>query len=84
MAKRGRGRPAVYKGNVLKHIVALVKEHNASHAREILNASPRTKLAKQRNLTLVPKALGISLPTLNKYARKAGVAHSQGRPAKAA
>jgi hypothetical protein len=84
MAKRGRGRPVVYKGNVLKHIVALVKEHNAVHAQAILNAPNRTKLAKLRNLTLVPKPLGISLPTLGKYARKAGAAHGRGRPAKAA
>ena len=79
-----RGRPVVYKGNVRKHIVGLVRQHNASGAQAILNAGPRTALAQERNLTLVPKALGISLPTILKFAKAAGVELHRGRPSKAA
>ena len=84
MAKSGLGRPVKYKGNLAKHIVALVKEHNASTAQEILNASPRSKVGKLRNLTLVPQPLGISKPTLGKLAQAAGVSHRRGRPSVAA
>ena len=84
MSKRGVGRPAVYKGNVRKHIVSLTVRHNASTAQDILNASPRSAQGRLRNLTLVPKALGISLPTILKFAKAAGVELHRGRPAKAA
>ncbi|RDJ34939.1 MAG: hypothetical protein DWQ19_08885 [Crenarchaeota archaeon] len=82
--KRGRGRPTVYTGNVAKHIASLVKKFNGVQAREILNAGPKTELAKQRNLKLVPKALNISLPTIYKLAEKAGVKLERGRPAEKA
>lgn len=81
---RGPGRPVVYKGNVARHIAGLVSKHNASHARAILNASPRSPLRSSRNVKLVPKALGISLPTVIKIAKAAGVELHRGRPAKAA
>jgi len=82
--KRGRGRPVVYKGNLLRHIVGLVRQFNGQQAQAILNASAKSELAQKRNLTLVPKPLGISLPTLYKYAGKAGVRNSRGRPKKVA
>lgn len=88
--KVGRGRPAVYKGNVVKHIVALAAKYNASNARKILNANPKSRsavereLAGKRNLKLVPKALGISLPTIGKFCEAASVELHRGRPAKVA
>ncbi len=77
---RGRGRPAVYVGPVRKHIVKLIRLHNASGARRILNARGNSKLAKERDLTIVPKPLGISMPTLLKIGQQAEVSHPVGRP----
>ena len=92
MAKRGRGRPVVYKGNVKKHIVSLVKKYNGQQARAILNARTSGKgvtaeekeLAAKRNLSLVPEALNISLPTIYGYAEEASVELRRGRPSAAA
>jgi hypothetical protein len=84
MSKQGRGRPPKYTGNVLKHIVGLVGKFNGQQARAILNASPRSQLAKKRNLKLVPKPLGICLPTIYKFASAAGKELHRGRPAKIA
>lgn len=78
------GRPPKYTGNLKRHIVGLIRQHNASNAMAILNASPRSALAKQRNKSLVPQPLGISMPTLLGYAKQAKVALKVGRPAKAA
>lgn len=80
----GRGRPAVYVGAVVTHIVSLVKRHNATNARAILNAGPRNAIRALRNLELVPKALGISMPTILKFVHAKGVELPLGRPAKAA
>jgi len=85
---RGRGRPAVYTGNVKSHIVSLIRHHGLTGARAILNASGRSKdaleLVAQRNVELVPKALGISMPTLGKLASAAGIELFRGRPKLAA
>jgi len=78
--KRGRGRPAVYTSkNLLKHIASLVKRHGATGARAILNASKGDELVGQRSAKLVPKALGISLPTVLKIAKAQGVVLKRGR-----
>ncbi len=79
MKKRERGRPAVYKGNVKRHIVALVRKHGASKARAILSAS-EGELVSLRSEKMVPKPLNISMPTLLKYAKEAGVVLHRGRP----
>lgn len=80
--KGKRGRPAVYTGKkFLGHVATLVKNHGASQAREILNAEPGSDLAAQRSASLVPVGLGISLPTVLKIAKSAGVKLKRGRRA---
>lgn len=82
------GRPAVYTGNVKRHIVSLVKKHGATGARAILNAKGRGKanvaLIAQRSASLVPDAIGISMPTLLKFAKEGKVVLHRGRPKVAA
>ena len=78
--KRGRGRPAVYTSkNLLKHIASLVKRHGATEARAILNAAKGDSLVGKRSAKLVPAALGISLPTVLKIAKRQGVVLKRGR-----
>ena len=79
-AKRGPGRPSVYTGNVKKHIVGLIRKYGATGARNILNAEEGTENYALRNVKLIPNALGISLPTLGKFAAEAGVELHRGRP----
>jgi len=78
--KRTVGRPAVYTGNQKRHIVGLVRQNGATNARKILNAEPGSELASKRNLNVVPEPLGISMPTLLKFAAAAGVVLHRGRP----
>jgi hypothetical protein len=53
-----------------------------------LNAGGRSKPAQEliskRNSNLIPKSLGISMPTLLKFAAEAGVELFRGRPKAAA
>lgn len=74
------GRPPLYKGNVLKHIVALIRKHNAATAMRILRADAASELGKLRNVVLIPNPLTISQPTLLKFAGAKGVKLSVGRP----
>lgn len=82
---RGRGRPIVYGGSLKTYIATVVKKHGATNARSILNANGKSKksaeLVAQRNVEIVPKALGISMPTLLKIAKDKGVTLRRGRPA---
>lgn len=75
------GRPSVYVGNVKRHIQTLIRKHGLTGARARLNASSRSKLAKDRSLKLVPSPLGISMPTLGKLAEEAAIVLHRGRPA---
>lgn len=85
VVKVGRGRPAVYTGDLLKGIVKLLKKHkNATHVRAILQASG----AKQSELVAFREASGlkdkvtISMPTLLKIKADAGIVGlGKGRPA---
>ena len=81
-AKRGVGAPATYIGEVREYIVALVKVHGATNARKILNANSRQnrKWLPLRDTTVCPKALGISMPTVLKFAHAAKVKLAVGRP----
>jgi hypothetical protein len=82
--KRGRGRPKVYTAAQEKYIAQLIKKvGNATNARKILHAK-RGKLADQRNKTIFPKPIGISMPTLLKIAAANGVELQLGRPKLAA
>jgi len=62
-----RGRPIVYKGNVERRIVSLVKKLGASGARAVLNTEEATAT--------------ISMPTVLKLAAKHGVTLKRGRRA---
>jgi hypothetical protein len=85
VVKVGRGRPAVYTGDLLKSIVKLLKKHkNATHVRAILQASGK----KQAELVALREASGlkdkvtISMPTLLKIKADAGIVGlGKGRPA---
>jgi hypothetical protein len=68
-SKRGPGRPIVFKGNVKSHIIKVARDlGNLSRARE----------------SLLREDITISMPTLRKITRAAGVRVSLGRPKKAA
>ena len=64
--KRGRGRPPVFTGNTLRHIVSVIRKHGLTGGRVVL-AEEGTK---------------ISLPTLGKFAAEAGIELHRGRPKK--
>ncbi|HIJ11247.1 TPA: hypothetical protein HA278_04275 [Candidatus Woesearchaeota archaeon] len=79
-AKKGRGRPTVYKGKkFLTHVCSLVKKHGATGARAILNAAVGSDLADLRSAKQVPAPLGISLPTILKIAKAQGIVLKRGR-----
>jgi hypothetical protein len=72
------GRPKKYTGDLAKHMVRLVREHNISMAAQILNA-PKGKLVQYRNTMLVPKPLGVSVMTLSRMAHEEGIEIIRGR-----
>ncbi len=76
-----RGRPSVYVGARKRHIQSLIRKHGLTGARDRLNADNRSSLAKERSTKLVPKPLGISMPTLGKLAKEANIELHRGRPA---
>ena len=68
MAKVAKvGRPVVFKGNVKKQVVSAIKKHGLTHGRVVL----------------AEKGVSISMPTLGKLAREAGIELRRGRPAAA-
>lgn len=62
--KRGRGRPAVFTGNVKRHIVSVIRKHGLTGGRVVL----------------ADEGTNISLPTLGKFAAEAGIELHRGRP----
>jgi hypothetical protein len=67
--KRPVGRPVLFKGNLRKHVVSVARRlGNLTHTQAALRK----------------EGTSISLPTLRKYTREAGVEVSMGRPRKAA
>ena len=80
----GRGRPPKYVGKQLTEIKRLIRQYGRKGAQAILNANTRSKagkeLVEQRNTDVVPKPLGISLPTLGSIAKGAGIQLQKGRP----
>jgi transposase len=63
-SKRGRGRPPVFTGNQKRHIVAVVRKNGLTGAQRIL----------------ADEGVSITLPTLGKFAKEAGIELSRGRP----
>lgn len=84
--KPQRGRPIKYFGARKNHFVTLMKKYGISGTMKILNANVNSKdaeqveLANKRSLKLVPEGLGITAPTLGKYAAEAGIVLHRGRP----
>jgi hypothetical protein len=77
VAKRTR---PTYSPMVKRHVSALARQFNATRAREILNAPVGHPDAALRNSSIVPEPLGISFPTVLKYADLKGVELKRGRP----
>ncbi len=83
---RGPGRPRVYTGRILRHIVALVRKTNASTACEQLraNANSRNKaeraLAEGRPAFIPAEGLTLSMPTVLRLCKESGVKLQRGRP----
>jgi hypothetical protein len=80
MAINGFGRPCLYIGTVKQHMLDLIRKFNISQAMDILNAVPGTELALERDLGIVPAPLGVSYPTLLKFAKEAGIKKKRGLP----
>lgn len=74
--KAGRGRPAIFVGELKKGIIAIIKEHGLTGARQVI--AKGTTLANGKGIKMK-----ISMPTLGKLA-KGKVKLHRGRPAKAA
>ena len=64
-AKRGRGRPPVYKGNDKKHILGLIRKHGLTGCQKALAEEKRR----------VP-----TLPMLVRWAKEAEIVVKRGRP----
>lgn len=78
-------RPSVFKTkNEQRHVVRLVKDNGVTGAHRILTASKGTKEADKRSAKLFPDPVDVSLPTLSKLARAAGLRLKRGRPSKVA
>lgn len=73
--KRGRGRPPVYTGSLKTSIVAVIRKNGLTKAREIL--ATEGVVAKKGKPKLKVK---ISMPTLGKLAKEAGIELFRGRP----
>lgn len=70
-----------YIGPVKRHIIHLIRLHNLSDVMRILNAAPATTWEEERNLTIIPRPLGICYPTLLRFARSDGIkVRGRGRP----
>ena len=75
------GRPPVFFGAVKAYIVRLLrKTGNITHTRKILSSAKNTKFGRQRDLSIVPEPLNISVPTLRKFAAEKDIEFDRGRP----
>lgn len=82
-ARKGAGRPARFEGVELRAVVTLIKHHGLTDSRAILAADGRSKLSKLRDLTVFPKPVSVSMPTLGTIASEAGIELHRGRKAAA-
>ena len=73
--KRGRGRPKVYTGTKAKAIVRVIRDFGLTKGREFLaEVGVQVTPGKPREV------VSISLPTLGKLAKEAGIKLQRGRP----
>lgn len=73
-----RGRPVVYKDNLAKVIVATVQKHGLTGAVQVLGDGVQVKAGTKK------QPLKVSMGTLIKLAKQAGLTFKRGRPSKAA
>ena len=84
--KRGRGRPAIYTGALLSHMIAVITALGLTNGRKLLNANGiilynlEKKFNFKRDRALAPKGLGVSMVTLCKMGQTHGVKLVRGRP----
>jgi hypothetical protein len=78
----GRGRPAIYTGNLARSIVSAIRKHGLTGARQVIANEGITVQTRPGQPSQKVK-MTISLPTLGKLA-KGKVELHRGRPAKAA
>lgn len=79
MAKRGVGRPPVFSKGQRKSFAAVVRKHGLTHGREIL-ATEGVSVNLGPGKGSVVKTFKVSLVTLGKIAKEAGVELKPGRP----
>lgn len=75
MAKRGRGRPVVFTPAKARKLVSLVRKHGLSGTIEFLKTNP-----VQFKKDGAAETVTISMPTLGKLAKNAGLKLERGRP----
>lgn len=63
-----RGRPVVFKGNLKRQVVSAIRKNGLTGGRTVL----------------AEKGVSVSMPTLGKLAKEAGIELKRGRPAVAA
>jgi len=73
--KDGRGRPAIYTGALARKIASLIRKHGITGTRKVL-AKEGLPQAEGRN-----KKYKVSMPTLIKLGKAAGITLKRGRPA---
>lgn len=73
-----RGRPVMYKDNLAKVVVQAVQKHGLSGAREVLSEGVQVKAGTKK------QSLKVSMGTLIKLAKQAGLTFKRGRPKKEA
>lgn len=79
MSEKKKGRPVVYKGNLKRAIISVVKVNGLSGAMEIIQNDGVTYQPAPGKPKVTEKHK-ITLPTLAKFAKEAGIVLKRGRP----
>jgi hypothetical protein len=74
------GRGPFYTPAVKRHVLSLVRKHNATQAMRILRAGVNDPLSDLRNKKLVPLPIPISMPTILGWAKAEAITLVHGRP----
>ena len=72
---RGRGRPAIYTGSFAKALVAVLAVHGLMRGQQFIRKTGVQPAVGQKK-----RRFKVSLPTLDKLARNAGLEFQRGRP----